>query len=169
VAGAINGLGSVFYYMALSRLSASLGQVLYSLYPFFVAIWLLLDEQPLHGLTMFRIALASIAVLFLTYFPVHAIDPVGVLMMLGAAALYGLHLPINQRVLYEAPAPTETLYTPWPWRGGHPLFLIFDRHIRRCSWTAAGAGAESDDGLQIDVVRRSSDRRDGTALPGLAG
>jgi drug/metabolite transporter (DMT)-like permease len=32
-------------------------------------------------------------------------------MMLIAAALYALHLPINQRVLYDMPAPTVTLYT----------------------------------------------------------
>lgn len=31
--------------------------------------------------------------------------------MLGAALLYALHLPINQRVLYEAPPPTVTFYT----------------------------------------------------------
>jgi drug/metabolite transporter (DMT)-like permease len=32
-------------------------------------------------------------------------------MMLGAAALYALHLPINQRVLYEMPPQTVTFYT----------------------------------------------------------
>jgi hypothetical protein len=31
--------------------------------------------------------------------------------MLIAAALYALHLPINQRVLYDVPAPTVTVYT----------------------------------------------------------
>ena len=31
--------------------------------------------------------------------------------MLMASALYALHLPINQRVLYDIPAPTVTLYT----------------------------------------------------------
>lgn len=31
--------------------------------------------------------------------------------MLIAAALYALHLPINQRVLYDMPAPTVTVYT----------------------------------------------------------
>ncbi len=45
LAGVINGLGSILYYMALTRLSASVGQMLYSLYPFFVAIWLILDKQ----------------------------------------------------------------------------------------------------------------------------
>ncbi|MGZ6316915.1 MAG: EamA family transporter, partial [Anaerolineales bacterium] len=45
LAGLINGLGSILYYLALDRLSASLGQILYSLYPFFVAFWLLMDKQ----------------------------------------------------------------------------------------------------------------------------
>jgi len=80
LAGVINGLGSILYYMALDRLSASLGQILYSLYPFFVAIWLLLDDQGFSRLTLFRIAMATVAVLFLTYLPMHRADPVGVVM-----------------------------------------------------------------------------------------
>ena len=32
-------------------------------------------------------------------------------MMIGSAALYALHLLINQRILFEAPAQTVTLYT----------------------------------------------------------
>ena len=111
LAGMINGLGSVLYYTALGRLDASVGQVLYLFYPFFVAIWLILDHQPPSRLTIFRMGLASLAMLLLTSLPEHRADPVGVMMMLGAAALYGLHLPINQRVLYEVPAPTVTLYT----------------------------------------------------------
>ena len=130
LAGLINGLGSILYYLALDRLSASLGQILYSLYPFFVAFWLLMDKQSVSRLTMFRIALATVAVIFLTYLPVHRADPIGVLMMLGAAALYALHLPINQRVLYEVPAPTVTLYTLLAMSAVViPAFLIFDRHL----------------------------------------
>ncbi len=108
LAGAINGLGSLLYYLALERLDASVGQLLYSLYPFFVALWLILDHQPPTRLTLFRIALATIAVLLLTYTPNRSVDMVGVAMMIGAAVLYAMHLPINQRVLYEVPAR--------PWR-----------------------------------------------------
>jgi drug/metabolite transporter (DMT)-like permease len=32
-------------------------------------------------------------------------------LMIGAALLYALHLLINQRILYEAPAPSVTFYT----------------------------------------------------------
>lgn len=111
LAGAINGLGSLLYFLALERLGASVGQMLYSLYPFFVALWLILDHQPPSLLTFIRIGLATIAVLLLTRIPERTADPTGVFMMLGAAVLYAMHLPINQRVLYEVPAPTVTLYT----------------------------------------------------------
>jgi drug/metabolite transporter (DMT)-like permease len=50
-------------------------------------------------------------------------------MMLGAAALYALHLPINQRVLYEVPAPTVTLYTLLAMSAVVvPVYLFFDPH-----------------------------------------
>ncbi len=129
LAGLINGLGSILYYMALERLTASLGQMLYSLYPFFVAIWLILDRQPPTRMTVFRIGLATLAVLLLTSLPSHPADPIGVIMMLGSAALYALHLPINQRVLYEVPAPTVTLYTLLSMSAVVvPAFLLFDHH-----------------------------------------
>ncbi len=134
LAGVINGVGSIFYYMALSRLSASLGQILYSLYPFFLALWLLLDEQKVGGLTIFRIGLALVAVVFLTYVPSQKADALGVVMMLVAAAMYALHLPINQRVLYEVPAPTVTLYTLLSMSAVVvPAFFIFDRHMPSAS------------------------------------
>lgn len=128
LAGAINGLGSLLYYLALGRLHASVGQLLYSLYPFFVALWLILDHQPPSRLTFFRIGLATIAVLLLTSVRDSSTDPIGVIMMLGAAVLYAMHLPINQRVLYEVPAPTVALYTLLSMSAVVvPAYLLFDR------------------------------------------
>jgi drug/metabolite transporter (DMT)-like permease len=128
LAGAINGLGSLLYYLALQRLDASIGQLLYSLYPFFVALWLILDHQPPSRLTLFRVGLATIAVLLLTSVPNSSVDMTGVLMMLGAAVLYAMHLPINQRVLYEVPAPTVALYTLLAMSVVViPAYLLFDR------------------------------------------
>jgi drug/metabolite transporter (DMT)-like permease len=130
LAGAINGLGSIFYYFALERLDASVGQLLYSLYPFFVAVWLALDHQPPSRLTIFRIILAAIAVLLLTSVPDKRVDFIGVVMMLIGAMMYALHLPINQRVLYEVPAPTVALYTLISMSGiVIPAYLIFDRTL----------------------------------------
>jgi drug/metabolite transporter (DMT)-like permease len=130
LAGVINGLGSLFYYLALQRLDASLGQLLYSLYPFFVALWLILDHQPPSRLTIFRISLATIAVLLLTNVPNNPMDTVGVMMMIAAAILYAMHLPINQRVLFEVPAPTVALYTLLSMSAVViPAYLIFDRSL----------------------------------------
>lgn len=111
LAGGINGLGSLLYYSALGRIDASLGQVLYLLYPLFVAMWLWFDHQPPSKLTIFRLIISLPAIYLLTRAEAGKTDLVGMLMMLGASALYALHLPINQRVLYEMPAPTVTLYT----------------------------------------------------------
>jgi drug/metabolite transporter (DMT)-like permease len=134
LAGAINGLGSLLYYMALGDLPASLGQLLYALYPLFVAIFSILDKQALSRLTILRVTMAGVAVFLLTtngdglHVPLRAI-----LMMIGAAALYALHIPINQRVLYEIPAPTVTVYTLIAMSViTIPFYLLFDRQ-----WPAA--------------------------------
>lgn len=112
LAGWINGLGSLFYYSALGRIDAGLGQVLYSLYPLFLAMWLALDNQPPTRLTLIRLGLALPAIFLLVQVkPGETIDLIGVAEMLIAAALYALHLPFNQRVLFDMPAPTVTLYT----------------------------------------------------------
>lgn len=111
LAGGINGVGSLFYYAALGRIDASLGQLLYSLYPWFLMGWLWIDRQPPTRLTIFRLSLVVPAIVLLTRATNFGVDIWGVAMMLVAAGLYAMHLPINQRVLYEMPAPTVTLYT----------------------------------------------------------
>lgn len=111
LAGGINGAGSLLYYGSLDRIDAGLGQLLYSLYPLFVALFLRLDHQPLSRLTVTRLLMIIPALYLLTRANHQEIDLVGMLMMIGSAMLYALHLPINQRVLYDMPAPTVTLYT----------------------------------------------------------
>jgi drug/metabolite transporter (DMT)-like permease len=130
LAGLLNGVGSMFYYAALDRISAGVGQLLYSLYPLFVAIILFFDSQPSSRLTVFRIILATVAVIFLTNASSGTIDIIGVIQMLIASVLYAAHLPVNQRVLYDIPAPTVTLYTLLSMSLiVFPAFLIFDRSI----------------------------------------
>jgi drug/metabolite transporter (DMT)-like permease len=135
IAGFINGVGSIFYYIGLSRLNASVAQMLYSLYPFFVAVWLRLDHQPSSKLTVFRIFIAVSSAILLTWAGAGTVDLVGVTFMLISAALYAFHIPINQRVLFDVPAPTVTLYTLISMSAVViPAYLIFDRSI-----PAAGA------------------------------
>ena len=111
LAGWINGLGSLFYYSAIGKIGAGVGQLLYSLYPIFVVFWLFLDRQIPSRLTIFRISLAFPAVFLIVHIDGQSIDLIGVTHMLIASALYALHIPINQRVLYDMPPQTVTLYT----------------------------------------------------------
>ncbi len=111
IAGILNGIGSLFYYSGLARLDAGLAQLIYSLYPVLVAGLLYLDGQRHSRLTFFRLGISFLAVFLLTSASAIQTDPRGVTLMLVAALLYAVHIPINQRVLYEAPAPTVTLYT----------------------------------------------------------
>lgn len=130
LAGFINGIGSIFYYVALARLEASIGHLLYSFYPLFVAFWLLLDRQTISLLTMFRLILALPGAYLLLNSGSGALDWTGALFMLISAAFYALHLIINQRILYEAPPPTVTFYTLL----GMAItvlsgYLLFDRQL----------------------------------------
>lgn len=130
LAGIINGFGSILYYMALGKLPASLGQLLYSLYPLFVAVFTFMDKQPVSRLTLIRVCVAGVAVFLLTSVDNASAPLPAVLMMVGSAALYALHIPINQRVLYEIPAPTVTLYTLLAMSlVTVPFYLIFDRQL----------------------------------------
>jgi drug/metabolite transporter (DMT)-like permease len=111
LAGFVNGVGSILYYTGLSYLDASIGQLIYSFYPLFFALWLLVDRQPIQRVTIFRLALAVPGVYLLVSSGIKPVNLIGALMMAGSAVLYALHLIINQRILYEVPAPTVTLYT----------------------------------------------------------
>ncbi len=130
-AGGVNGLGSLLFYGSLARIDASIGQLLNSTYPLFVAFWFALDYQPPKRVTLFRLLLTVPAIYLLTQAESGSHpDLIGVGMMLGAAALYALHLPINQRVLFEMPAPTVTLYTLIAMTLiVAPAFLLFDNHL----------------------------------------
>lgn len=109
-AGAINGVGSLMYYSGLGRLDASLAQLLYTLYPVALTLFARLQGHNISGLTVFRMALALAAVGLLTQQGGGPVDWLGVGLMLGAGILYAAHLVVNQRVLYDVPAPTVALY-----------------------------------------------------------
>lgn len=130
LAGALNGVGSLLYYFALGRLTVSVGQLLYSLYPIFLVLWMVIDRQPPSRLTYLRMGVAFGGIFFLTLSDSVKIDWIGVGLMLGASIMYAIHLPVNQRVLYDIPAPTVTLYTLLAMSAVVvPAYLIFDRHL----------------------------------------
>jgi len=130
LAGLINGAGSILYYTALSRLDASVAHLLYSFYPLFLVLWQLLDHQRINKTTGIRLLVSTIGVVLLVSAGGQQIDMLGAILMIGSSILYALHLLINQRVLYEVPAPTVTLYTLLSMTLTVSLaYLIFDREL----------------------------------------
>ena len=111
LAGGLNGIGSLFFYAGLARIDASLGQLLYTLYPVWVALLLYLDGQQPSRITLLRLVLSIPGVYLLTQVGSGVVDVQGILFMCAASLLYAVHIPINQRVLFEVPTPTVTLYT----------------------------------------------------------
>lgn len=130
LAGFINGIGSILYYIALDRIGAGVGQLIYSFYPLFVAGWLLLDRHAISRLTIIRLTLALPGIILLIQTGHNRVDLVGAACMLGSAIFYALHLIVNQRVLYEVPAPTVTFYTLLSMSlTVISAYLIFDRQL----------------------------------------
>ena len=110
-AGVINGLGSLLFYTSLRDLNASLSQLLFTLYPIFLTLFSWLDGYRLSRLTALRLGLALAAVLLLKWADPANANWLAALMMIAAGAAYALHVSINQRTLFDVPAPTVTLYT----------------------------------------------------------
>jgi len=111
LAGLLNGIGSLFFYAGLARVNAGVGQMLFGLYPIWVALLLFLDGQRPSRLSLAALAFSLPAVYLITSARWQQVDPVGAGFMLLAGVLFGLHIPINERVLYEVPAPTVAFYT----------------------------------------------------------
>lgn len=110
VAGGINGIGSLFFYASLTRIDASLGQLINVTYLVFVTLLLRLAGHKVSALTFFRIGLTIFAIYLLTMGGLGAPDWLGVGMMLVAALTYAIQLVFSQRIMLDIPAPTMTLY-----------------------------------------------------------
>lgn len=110
IVGVINGLGSLLFYNGLILLDASLAQLLYMLYFVFVMLLTRIYGHAISRMSFFRALLALGAVALLAGGGPASANWRGVAMMLGSALMYALHLVLSQRVMYEMPAPTMTVY-----------------------------------------------------------
>jgi drug/metabolite transporter (DMT)-like permease len=108
--GLANGVGSLLYYNGLSRVDASLAHLLYSMYPFWVFIFLSAAGHPVSRLSLMRLAIALVSVFLLTWQGAGLVDPLGVTLMISAGALYGFHLVLGQWTLADVDSRTVTLY-----------------------------------------------------------
>ena len=108
--GVANGVGSLLYYNGLSRMDASLAHLLYSMYPFWVFIFLSAAGHPISRMSIARLGLAMVSVFLLTWQGGALVDPLGVTLMIGAGALYGFHLVLGQWTLADVDPRTVALY-----------------------------------------------------------
>jgi drug/metabolite transporter (DMT)-like permease len=108
--GAVNGLGSLFYYSSLSRLDASHTALLDSTKLLWVVLFLFAAGQPLTRLTLARLALSMLGIYLLTRVGPGEMDWLGVTLMIASAAINGWHMVLGQWVLADVPSRTATLY-----------------------------------------------------------
>jgi drug/metabolite transporter (DMT)-like permease len=134
--GVANGAGSLLYYNGLSRMDASLAHLLYSMYPFWVFIFLSAAGHPISRMSVARLGLALLSVFLLIWQGGGLVDPLGVTLLIGAGALYGFHLVLGQWTLADVDPRTVTLYglttmslvvgIPYLWRGGQVAAISND-------------------------------------------
>ncbi|MBN1564680.1 MAG: DMT family transporter [Anaerolineae bacterium] len=110
VVGVVNGVGSLMYYNGLSRLDASLSQLINGMYLIFVVLLARLGGQTLSWRTGLRIMFALFGLVFITGGVQGQLNWLGVGLMLGNALLFAGTVILSQRVLWEMPAQTVTLY-----------------------------------------------------------
>ena len=111
VIGAVNGIGSLFYYGGLGLLDASLTQLLNGTYLVFAVMLTRIGGEHLDRRMLLRVALALAALVLLTGFGSEPVDWLGVGLMLGSAITFAGTVILSQYVLHEMPAPTMTLYS----------------------------------------------------------
>jgi len=110
VIGAINGIGSLFYYSGLTYLSSSIVQLINGSYLAFALILSRIGGQRATRRTLVRVGMAMMALLIVTGFNAEALNWTGVGLMLGNALMFAGTVVLSQYVLYEMPAPTAALY-----------------------------------------------------------
>jgi len=110
VIGAVNGIGSLFYYSGLSLLDASLVQLINGLYLVFAVLISGISGHIADSRTLMRVGLALVGLILITGYTASGIDWTGVGLMLGSALMFAGTVILSQYVVFEMPAPTATLY-----------------------------------------------------------
>lgn len=110
IVGAVNGIGSLFYYGGLGLLDASLTQLLNGAYLIFALLLTRLGGERVSRRMLIRVVLATVALALVTGFSSAPANWLGVGLMLANALMFAGTVILSEYVLYEMPAPTATLY-----------------------------------------------------------
>ena len=110
LAGVVNGLSATAYFWGLSRMSASISSMLFTVYPLVVLVLLALRGERFTLRSGARVVL-GIAGVYLLVVPGGDIDPLGVILVMLAAASYALSMVIVQWYLPDYSSMTVSYYT----------------------------------------------------------
>ena len=110
IAGAINGIGSLFFYSSLTRIDASMGQLINITYLIYVTLLLRIMGHHISRLTVARTMMAIFAIYVITSSGLGQPDWIGVLYMAIAAFSYAVQIVFSQRIMRDVPAMTMALY-----------------------------------------------------------
>jgi drug/metabolite transporter (DMT)-like permease len=135
--GVTNGIGSLFYYSGLDRLDASIAQVLNANYLLFVVLLSRIGGSQIGGRTIIRVVVALLGTLLLTGGLSGEANWLGIGLMTGNALLFAGTVMMSQRVLYEMPAQTATLYI----MTAMASVVIVARLMQGISWTPLSVNA----------------------------
>lgn len=110
--GAVNGIGSLFYYSGLDRLGASQAALLGALYPVWVVIYLSASGQAIQATTLLQLAASMVGAVLVTspWRMGSATDILGAILMVASAAVNGWYIVMGQWVLADVPSQSGTLY-----------------------------------------------------------
>lgn len=108
--GLVNGVGSLFYYTALSRIDASLVSLINTSYPLWVVMFLAASGQPLSRFTVASLLLAGCGVGLLTQVKGTEAGALGIMLMVASSATYGWHLVLGQWVVSDTAPQSVALY-----------------------------------------------------------
>jgi drug/metabolite transporter (DMT)-like permease len=110
--GAINGIGSLFYYNGLNRLDASRASLLGAMYPVWVVIFLSASGQSIRGITLVQLAGSMLGAFMVTssWQTNNPTDYLGAMLMIASAAVNGWYIVMGQWVLADVPSQSGALY-----------------------------------------------------------
>ncbi len=152
VVGIVNGIGSLMYYNGLALLTASMAQLLNATYLIFVVLLSFLSGHTLTVRTVIRVMLCLVAMLLVTGGGQGTSNWLGIGLMVGNAILFAGTVILSQRVLYEMPAPTVTLYSMTTMA----IVVVMARVIYKLEWlpqTSEAAIAITALGLTTALAR----------------
>lgn len=106
---AANATSLLCFYWAMTRIAASVGHMIFSIFPAVALLLLALRGEPITQRNMARLGLALVGV-YLLIGPGGRVDLVGALLMMVTAIAYALHMTLGQWYLREVRSQTAALY-----------------------------------------------------------